>query len=315
LQTIDIENGITEVFGDDDRDGLMSRYVRGTDSGLRHSIAFDGVTNYRTYSYGVRAYAVGMGANPSVLFSPFSRQQVVPGKPGKSLSTIAIAGGEAGSAVTLPGTVEGTGNGSVFAAIVDPTAIRSCQYEVTFYELPKLQPTSEPIISYDIACGNEKVFNGSAKSIPAPLRENAVLVDGLEFSIVEGTTPFSAGDVATINTDAYAATDLTDPEKIDRLAEIGIVPNPYRGASLYETSDSVTEVRLTNMPDVATVKIFALNGTLIRTLHKDSPGQTWMAWDLLTESGRRPASGMYLVHVDVPGVGERVVKFGFVGRR
>ena len=69
------------------------------------------------------------------------------------------------------------------------------------------------------------------------------------------------------------------------------------------------------MPDVATINVFALNGRLIRTLHKRSPGQTWMPWNLRTENGRRLASGIYLVHFDVPGVGTRVVKFGFVGRR
>jgi hypothetical protein len=74
------------------------------------------------------------------------------------------------------------------------------------------------------------------------------------------------------------------------------------------------EVRFTNLPDVATIRVFSLNGTLLRTIAKDSPGIRSLSWDLTTDERLPLVSGMYLIHVDVPGVGERVVKFGVVKR-
>ena len=93
-----------------------------------------------------------------------------------------------------------------------------------------------------------------------------------------------------------------------------MVPNPYKGASDYELSNLNDVVRFTNMPEQATVRIFTLAGTLVKTLVKSGPAAT-IDWDLLTEEGLPVASGMYLIHVEVPGVGEKVIKFGVVKKR
>ena len=47
---------------------------------------------------------------------------------------------------------------------------------------------------------------------------------------------------------------------------------------------------------------------LIRKLTKDSP-ITSLDWDLKNQAGIPIASGLYIVHVDVPGVGEKILKF------
>ena len=54
--------------------------------------------------------------------------------------------------------------------------------------------------------------------------------------------------------------------------------------------------------------------TLVRTLEKTSP-ETSLAWNLRTREGLPIASGMYLVHIEVPEVGERILKFGVVKKR
>jgi hypothetical protein len=38
-------------------------------------------------------------------------------------------------------------------------------------------------------------------------------------------------------------------------------------------------------------------------------------WDLQTEDGLPIASGMYIIHVDVPNIGEKVLKFGVIKKR
>lgn len=109
----------------------------------------------------------------------------------------------------------------------------------------------------------------------------------------------------------------TETGSIDQLAEalqmINVVPNPYYAYSEYERTRLDTRVKITNLPEVCTVKIYSVNGKLIRTYKKDSP-ITSIDWDLNNFKGIPVAGGVYLIHVDVPGVGERVLKF-FGGMR
>jgi hypothetical protein len=86
------------------------------------------------------------------------------------------------------------------------------------------------------------------------------------------------------------------------------------GASAYETSQIVDVARFTGLPEEATIRIFTLNGKLIRQLQKSSPS-TYLEWDLQTEDNLPIASGMYLIHVEVPDLGERVLKFGVVKKQ
>jgi hypothetical protein len=97
----------------------------------------------------------------------------------------------------------------------------------------------------------------------------------------------------------------------DALDRIGVVPNPYRGFSTYETGNFDRRVRFINLPDQATIRIFTLSGTLIRVLRTNNTRS--FDWDLETEGGLPVASGMYLVHVDTPA-GEVVLKLAVVNR-
>ncbi|MEM0997421.1 MAG: T9SS type A sorting domain-containing protein [Bacteroidota bacterium] len=92
------------------------------------------------------------------------------------------------------------------------------------------------------------------------------------------------------------------------MEDIRIVPNPYYAYSKYERSQVQTIVKLTNLPQQCKIKIFTLNGTLIRTYTKDSelPEQQW---DLKNQDGVPVASGVYIIHVDAGELGEKVVKF------
>lgn len=130
---------------------------------------------------------------------------------------------------------------------------------------------------------------------------------------IETTKPNQPGDSFAFSTDGLGARAKTEAENISALDEIGIVPNPYKGASAYEVSQLVDQVRFTNMPNTATIRVFTLNGTLIRTLEKNSPANMF-PWDLTTEEGLPIASGMYIIHVETD-LGERVLKFGVVKKR
>jgi hypothetical protein len=111
---------------------------------------------------------------------------------------------------------------------------------------------------------------------------------------------FNTKDISTRRNDlptAVAALDL-----------IRVVPNPYYGNSAYELSQLDNWVKITNLPKVCTISIYALNGNLIRRFTKDSE-KTFLDWDLKNQYGIPIASGAYIVYVDAPGIGHKVVKF------
>ncbi len=137
---------------------------------------------------------------------------------------------------------------------------------------------------------------------------------GTVFRIVTNK-PNQPGAVFTFSTEGYAPQEYDLTSQQERLEDIGIVPNPYRGASSYEVSQLTDEVRFTNLPDVATIRIFTLNGTLIKTINKQSPGVATIPWNLTTDQNLPIASGLYLINVEVPGVGSHTMKFAVVKKR
>ena len=103
------------------------------------------------------------------------------------------------------------------------------------------------------------------------------------------------------------------------LGLINVVPNPYYSYSSYETGSQLeTKVRITNLPtgvdangkaQGCTIHIYTVDGTLVRTLGPTPVNQTTVDWDLHNHRGFPIAGGMYLIHVKVPGIGERVIKW------
>jgi hypothetical protein len=89
---------------------------------------------------------------------------------------------------------------------------------------------------------------------------------------------------------------------------INVVPNPYYAFSTYETSKLDNRVKITNLPKVCTVSIYDMNGTMIRQFKKGDE-LTSVDWDLKNFRNVPIASGTYIIHVDVPGAGEKVLKW------
>jgi len=111
---------------------------------------------------------------------------------------------------------------------------------------------------------------------------------------------FNTADISTLRNQTKIA--------IDALDLIRVVPNPYYGFSAYELSQLDNMVKVTNLPKTCTVSIYSLSGNLIRRISKDSE-ETYMDWDMKNQYGIPIASGVYIFHIDAPGIGEHVVKW------
>lgn len=89
---------------------------------------------------------------------------------------------------------------------------------------------------------------------------------------------------------------------------IRVVPNPYNGASEFEDSQLDNIVKITNLPPRCDINVYMTNGTLVRSISKDNT-LTFVEWDLKNDFNVPIASGIYLVHINNPGVGEKVLKW------
>ncbi|MBL4577935.1 MAG: T9SS type A sorting domain-containing protein [Flavobacteriales bacterium] len=111
------------------------------------------------------------------------------------------------------------------------------------------------------------------------------------------------------NLDALAVRTGVDTIAENKLALINVVPNPYFAFSDYETSQIDHRIKITNLPVKCTVSIYNLNGTLIRQFDRDDNTITSIDWDLKNHVSVPIASGVYLIHINAPGIGERVIKW------
>jgi hypothetical protein len=130
-----------------------------------------------------------------------------------------------------------------------------------------------------------------------------------------------------------AADEVDEEDEINEaLAAINVAPNPYYGFSEYETSQFTNTIKITNLPPECTVTIFSIDGRFIRQYKRNEAGENQfvgranpgipetqfvpdLEWNLRNSKNIPIASGVYLIHVDAPGLGERVIKWFGVNRK
>jgi hypothetical protein len=53
-----------------------------------------------------------------------------------------------------------------------------------------------------------------------------------------------------------------------------------------------------------------MDGVLVRTIRKDDPNAPYLEWNIRNDSNVPISSGMYLIHVNAPDLGEeRIIKW------
>ncbi|MBC7775844.1 MAG: hypothetical protein H7246_10460 [Phycisphaerae bacterium] len=120
------------------------------------------------------------------------------------------------------------------------------------------------------------------------------------------------------NREPSALTSIAIDNALD---SVKMVPNPYYGFSEYESSQFTNTVKITNLPGKCKVTIYSLDGKFIRQYNRDEVYMPYdqispaIEWDLKNSKGIPVASGVYLVHINAPGMGERTLKWFGIGRQ
>jgi len=102
-------------------------------------------------------------------------------------------------------------------------------------------------------------------------------------------------------------------EKKNILNAVTVFPNPYLGDNPQELNPGERFVTILNLPETVTIRIYNLGGELVTKIEKDDR-QNFVRWDLTNGHRFFVASGMYLVHIEAPGVGSKVLKLAVIQR-
>ena len=119
----------------------------------------------------------------------------------------------------------------------------------------------------------------------------------------------TASDIFTFTADAPVSSPASAK---DDVSKINVFPNPYFGFNKLESDNYNRFVTFTHLPQKATIRVYNLAGILVRTVMKADNFQT-IQWDLRNEFGLPVAAGMYLVYIDLPGVGStKILKLAII---
>lgn len=139
-----------------------------------------------------------------------------------------------------------------------------------------------------------------------------------------------AGDTASIrlkkpflSTDKFrfvAKAGYIDEDKAKAdLDRIKVVPNPYLASALWEPANPFSsgrgprDLHFTHLPAKCTIRIFTINGELVKTIeHQSQYNDGTASWNLLSKDNLSISYGIYIYHIDAPGIGQKVGKFAVI---
>ncbi|HEX04011.1 MAG TPA: hypothetical protein ENH10_02505 [Bacteroidetes bacterium] len=230
-----------------------------------------------------------------------------------------------------------------FKKILVPFRVRNKTLEefAEFVYLPEYQIVEEDTILHDFWILPKITFEEEPTKIILGMGHRFIVnsgsidttVVGLDTTITRGNMPIlppAGGDrqgyftsVPFSPVDSYTFT--VNEGLLDRNLEkqqldlIAVVPNPYVAAAEWEPRVNFTSGRgprkidFIHLPRSCTIRIYTLSGYLVDTIDHDQPLENGAeSWNLVSKDGMDIAFGVYLYHVDAPGVGEFIGKFAVI---
>jgi len=191
----------------------------------------------------------------------------------------------------------------------DPISADAREYlfilDETYEETPKAEYTTRTFLNdaplYPIMYASWLIHNQAYPTNP-PWRE------GDKYRITP-KVPFTSADLYRFTTTPPSFTNETAAQDV---AAINVFPNPYYGANAQELNKYQRFVTFNHLPQRAKFRVYTLSGTLVKSFEKNDASQI-INWDLHNENGLPVASGVYIIHIDMPDLGvEKILKLGVV---
>ena len=126
--------------------------------------------------------------------------------------------------------------------------------------------------------------------------------------VFQMSKPNSSADTFTFSTAGLEMeSNDFDPDRIS------VWPNPYYGYNPEERDALDRRVMFSHLPTEgpATIRIFALDGTLVRTIKHNDMGSQHTYWDMKNNFELPVASGMYVAHVET-NHGDKILKLAVI---
>ncbi|MEW5798286.1 MAG: hypothetical protein AB1728_04710 [Bacteroidota bacterium] len=150
-----------------------------------------------------------------------------------------------------------------------------------------------------------------------------LIYDSVRTNPSAGDTAFLVIKKPFLSEDVYEFVTVTqhqDPEKAKTdLNKIKVVPNPYVAAASWEPKNPYSSgrgprsIHFNHVPQVCTIRIYTVNGELVQTINHSSTLLDGSAeWNLLTRDNLPASYGVYIYHIDAPGIGEKIGRFAII---
>jgi len=130
------------------------------------------------------------------------------------------------------------------------------------------------------------------------------------------TKPFDRNDVFEFK---MVGNEYDNQKAKQDLDNIFVVPDPYVAANTLEprlvrqVGRGQRRIDFVNLPPKCTIRIFTMSGQLVQEIeHNSAMDNGREPWDMRTKDGLEVAFGVYIYHVDVPGVGEKIGRFSII---
>ncbi len=138
---------------------------------------------------------------------------------------------------------------------------------------------------------------------------------GDEF-VIRTQKPFKTGDYFIFSTNSASIDEQLARQELE---EVKVVPNPYiLGAkwekrTLFSSGRGERKIDFIHLPEECTIRIFTLSGALVKKIeHNSSLLDGSESWNLVSDDGMEIAYGVYVYHIEAPGIGEHIGKFAVI---
>ncbi|UCE20192.1 MAG: hypothetical protein JSV84_07615 [Gemmatimonadota bacterium] len=326
LAQFDVKNGV-EGFHSTDVDGI--KFYLGDDTGLVHAWTDTTVQNGQTYYYAVVSYDQGdtlLGGGEGLAPTPCAAivDKDVSGNLRFDVNTVAVTPNAPAAGYVPPAIegdivhLEGEGTGFIEVEIVDPRLVR----DEGFYEIA-FKDDDFQVLSYsvrDLTLSPADTLIPDCRSVGPG--EEGPLFHGMRIFVFNDTTsegvPFGTGDLFQFRTKGARIDQTQAKHDMDKIA---VVPNPYVAAASWESYTLASlnlgrgerKVYFIHLPSRATIRIYSISGHLVDTIeHEGTMDDGSEPWDLVSQDGMDIAYGVYIYHVDAPGIGQKIGKFAVI---